>query len=357
MGVTMTRTASSSLRRALAAFLAAAPVPLATSAAAQTTVQSSPVGVLSAAVPRGPSGLALPLIAEDLFVGVAESSAGSSVSFATPDANVGGLLTSGQPYYVEVLNGALEGERFDVDVEATIASADASVTLAFGPESNSTLPALGDGALVGARCAVRPHFTLARLQATFDPGLVGHDKALFADGVQVLEQGDLALYFLREDGMTWSRPGSPRDFRDKVLPPDGSLVVVAKSSAQAWLLAGRVRDNAFRKNLIAGFQSFATGFPVDLSPTQVRAFVDTTVPPATRWTGNNLFLRADNIQVLFKQRRPLDAYYLRGNGVTWRRLTGSGDVTNEPILGATDAILLLRVKPDPGYVVPRPFGP
>jgi hypothetical protein len=355
MGVTMTLTTASALRT-VSAILPLAALLVAPAASAQTTLLSSPLGVMTATVPRGLSGLALPLIAEDVFVGTADSNAASVVTLATPGANVGALLTSGSPYYFEVLTGAFAGERLDVDVEATIASADASVTLLFGPDTYSTLPALAAGALVGARCAVRPHVTLATLQPLLSPGLVGRDHALFADGVRIFEDGQFAFYYLREDGATWSRHDEPGDFRDKVLPPDAGLLLEIKSAAQTWLLAGRVRTNAFRKNLNAGFQSFASGFPIDLSPAEVRAFVDPAAPAGTRWTGSNVFIRADSVQLLFKQRRPLDFYYLRGDGVSWRQLTSPGSFSEVPILGATDMILLRRNKPNPGFLIPLPFG-
>lgn len=323
--------------------------------AAPTTLRSSPVGVMTAAVPRGPSGLALPLIAEDLFAAGVEANTPARVAFAAPGANLGALLTSGLPYYLEVVTGALEGERFDLDVEATIASADASVTLDLGPGSFSTLPALADGALAGALCVLRPHATLAGLQALLAPGLSGSEHALLADGVRVLENGELAFYYLRQDGETWSRPGQIDDFRAKALPPDASLLLEAKSAGQTWLLAGRVRANAFRRNLVAGLQSFATGFPVDLSPAAVRAFVDPSAPLATRWTGHNNPLRADSVQVLFKPGRPVDFYYLRSDGTAWRQLVAPGDFSQAPILGATDLLLLRRNKPDPAYSIPRPF--
>jgi len=320
---------------------------------AETTVLSAPVGVMSGSAPRGESGMAVPLIAEDVFVGTVESNTPTAVSFAHA-GDVGAHLTPGQPYYLEVLTGTLQGERFDV---AASPGGGDTVTLRLGAGSLSTRPALAPDALAGARGAVRPHLTLARLQSLFRPGLVGRDLFLLADGVWVFENGDLAFYYLRADGVTWSRVGGAGDFRGKVIAPDVSVLMEAKSARQSWIQAGRVRTNAFRKNLVPGFQAFASGFPVDLSPAQARAFVDAATPAATRWNGSNAALLADQMELLFRQGRPLDVFYLRGDGVTWRALAGSGNVAADPLLGATGMVLILRKNADPDYVVPVPFAP
>src|SRR5262249_60086961 len=107
----------------------------------------------------------------------------------------------------------------------------------------------------------------------------------------------------------------------------------------------------------AGVQTFASGFPVDLSPAQVHAFVDPAAPEATRWNGNNLFPLADQIELRARPGHPLDVFYLRGDGVTWRPLPGSGDVSGEPLIGATGLVLVRRKNAKPPYVVPVPVGP
>jgi hypothetical protein len=326
----------------------------AASALAQT-VLSPPLGVVSGRLSRGETGLALPMIAEDVFVGIVESNTAGALTFPAGAGDLAALVAGEGRYYVEVVAGPLAGERFDVDAAATAGS---TLALSLGPSSASTLPALAEGAAVGARCAVRPHLTLARLQGLVSPGLAGRDNPLLADGVVVLEGGELSAYYLRADGATWRRlAGGTAVFRHKVLPPDGSFVMSVKSAAQSWAQPGRVRTNAFRKNLVRGFQSFATGFPVDLSPAQARAFADPAAPPATRWTGNNVFLLADQIELLFRPGRPLDVFFLRGDGRTWRTIGSPADVADQPLLGATGMIALRRIKPDPAYAVPRPFEP
>jgi hypothetical protein len=189
------------------------------------------------------------------------------------------------------------------------------------------------------------------------PGLVGRDHPLLADGVDVLENGRAERYYLRADGVTWSKAGSADDFRNKVLPPDGSVLVESKYAATALRHAGSVRTNPFRKNLVRGLQSFASGFPQDLSPAQIGAAVDPGAPAATRWTGHNLFALADQIHVLLGETQPWQFYYLRGNGTTWRPLLGSGDVAQSPILGATSLVLIRRMNADGTFRILLPYVP
>ena len=159
------------------------------------------------------------------------------------------------------------------------------------------------------------------------------------------------------DGVTWSKAGSTEDFRDKVLPPDNSFTVESKYASQAWRHAGSVRTNPFRMNLVRGLQSFASGFPQDLSPVEIGALVNPAAPAATRWTGNNVFGLADQIHVLIGDPRPWEFFYLRGDGSTWRPLLGTTDVAHSPILGATSLVLIRRLKPDEAFRIPVPFVP
>lgn len=335
----------------LVAFGVAAP------AQAQTTVRSAALGVSSGVVTRGQTGLALPLIPEDVLVSIVATNGATTLTFPAGAGNVGARLSSQGKYYVEVLTGPLAGERLDVDVEATIAAAGPVVVVALGVDSFSTLAALTTDDLAGARCALRPHWTLSRVQTLFTPGLVGSDDPLLADGVRILEGGTFQLYYLRTDGITWSRDGSG-DYGHKVVPPDASVVLDMKSAPQVWVNGGKVRQNAFRKNLVAGLQSFATGFPLDLSPAQVGAFVDGSAPAGTRWTGSDDFSAADQIQVVAQVGRPLvDLYYLAADGTTWRSLTSDANSASSKLLRANNMVAVRRINPDPSYVVPNPFVP
>jgi len=375
---TMTASFTSFVRRACGATVLAA--TLASPAAAQTTVLSTPVGVLTETIQRGSSGLAFPLIGEDLFVGVATENTSGSIAFAASAGDLGSLLAADGRYYVEIVTGPLEGERLDLDTAATVAAAGPALVVDLGADTYSTLATVPDGALAGARCVVRPHVTLAHLPAMFSPALSGDRRHRhWSDSVHLLSPDGLECYYLGGDDASWysedARAGGvwarkhrawcvrkkikrpPTDFRDMVIPPDVSIIVSVNGGARTWTHEGLVRTSAFRKNLVRGMQAFASGFPVDLSPVQIGAFVDATQPAGTRWTGSNIFPFADQIEVLFSGRKPLDLYFLRGDGSTWQALTRSWreDFANQPILGHTDMILIRRRNADSSFVIPVPF--
>ena len=376
---TMTASFTSLVRRACGATVLAAAI--ATGASAQTTVLSTPVGVMTDTVRHGSSGLAFPLIGEDLFVGVASGNSAGSIAFPDSAGAIGSQLDPGARYYVEIVTGSLEGERLDVDAVATIAAAGPTLVVDLGDDTHSTLAALPVDGLAGARCVLRPHMTLAQLPAMFTPALSGDRRHRhWSDSVSLLGSQGLETFFLGEDDASWysedERHGGewgrkhrawsarkkhkrpPTDFRDMVIPPDVSIVASVNGRSKTWTHEGLVRTNAFRKNLERGMQAFASGFPVDLSPVQIGAFVDATQPARERWTGSNIFPFADQIEVLFSGRKPLHLYFLRGDGHTWQALTRSWreDFATQPILGSTDMILIRRKNPDPAFVIPVPFG-
>jgi hypothetical protein len=371
---------SFTLRPAVIGFAAVA-ILSAVSAQVQVTVLSGPVGVMSTTPPLHKSPVAHPLIAEDLFVGIASGNAGWEIEFPAEEGNIGESLAEGGRYYVEIVTGPLEGERLDVDTAATIAAAGASIIVDLGDESFSTLSQLNADALADARCVIRPHLTLSRLQALLEPGLSGTDKGRSGDAVWV--QGPLGLerFQLAGDGESWiesvgngggkwagihnrwlSRDerrskAHPGDFRDMVIPPDVGVMLELMSGPKEWRHEGIVRTNAFRKNLVKGYQGFATGFPVWMSPVDVAAFVDAGEPAGWQWTGDNKFAKADQFQVFAIGAENFSLYYLRADGSAWARLDGNPktDYAGEPIFGPAGMVVLWRSKPNPEFVIPVPF--
>ena len=348
----------------------------------QIPVKSSPVGVLSETYHCGRSGLAFPLIDEDLFIGVVSSNDFASLVFPVESGNLGNLLAPGRRYFVEVLTGAFEGERFDIDTDVTTAEGNSSLLLDFGADTFSTLSALLPDELAGARCVIRPHVTLGDVSSMYTPGLNGNRHRERADSLLILDSRELDEYYLGEDGESWYSksdhgPGDwglkqcrwsqrhghglvrePVDYRNMVIPPDVSVVVELNSGPRFWVHSGIVRTNAFRKNLECGMQAFASGFPVDFSPAGIGALVDPLTPKANRWFGSNIWTFADQIEVLYSGRKSLSLYYLKGDGHTWQTPTQRShqDFSTEPILGDTDMIIIRRKNSDSGFVIPRPFG-
>jgi hypothetical protein len=342
-------------RAALIGMLVAAPSG---AVLAATTVTSSPMGVMSANVPASARGLALPLPAEDAYIGIVAANTPDTLALSTASLPPGPALAGLGAAYVEVVTGPFEGERLDLDLAATASAEGKVLVVAFGAGTHSTLANLGADALAGARVVVRPHVTLARLQAMFSPALVGHANAKRADGVQLFENGQWVRYSLRPDG-SWLRAGQGADVRDRVIPPDVSLFADLKSGAKRWVHHGVVRTNAFRKNLSVGLQAFASGFPVDLSPVQVGGFVDPEQLADQRWKGGEEHEVADWFERhAVSTPMPVNRYFLRADGTSWKRVNDNHtNYGSRPILGQTDALVLRRHQADPAYVIPVPFQP
>ncbi len=334
-------------RITLMAALCAAALP----AYAETAVSSAPHGVMSATLPVGATGLSFPLLAS-VFEGRVASNTPAMITFE--NTGLAASLTAGVEYYLEIIDGPFEGERFDLNTAATRGSGKAKVET--GQLSHTTFKSLKKDQLAGARAVVRPHLTLAALGEMFSPRLSGHLLLTFSDTVQIHGEGlGIETFFYRPDG-SWRLAHIGPKMDDKIIPPDVSMVLLLRSGVKQWTHLGEVRTNAFRKNLRPGLQSFATGFPLDLSAVQIGAFVDPQTPAAWRWTGSNQSWKADKLSVFDNAARTYRVHFLRGDGSAWFQEGGSTDVANTPFLPAQGAILLDRAKADPGYLIIRPYS-
>jgi hypothetical protein len=332
-------------------FLAAAGAAslLPASSSGETTVSLPPAGMMIADLTPGARPLSFPLLTSQVFVGTLANGSGDTLTFS--QGLVGPALIAGEKYYAEITGGPLEGERFDVQTAPTIAAANTTVVLDLTPASFSTMNVLPADGLVGARCVLREHLTLKKLPALFSPSLVGHNSAALADGVQLHIDGMLRLFFLRSDGQTWREPGKVVDERNRVIPRDAGLLLQLKSGAKQLVLSGDVRTHAFRINLKSSEQPFATGFPLDMSPLQLGAFVDPALPANIRWTGSDQPAQADTLKIFNPSAGVFENYYLRADGVTWAKKNAPGNFTSAPIVPAIGITLLKRNNADSGYLI------
>lgn len=320
------------------------------------SVVSAPYGVVAADVPNGNSGLSFPLIGDDAFAGRVAANSGNTLTFEGA-ANIGSQLTADQPYYAEVVGGPLEGERLDVNTAATRSAANNTVVLDLGAASNSTTATLGDNALAQVRVVIRSHLTLAKLQASLAPALVGSNAVGSADLVKLVGPKGLTTFQLRADHQTWREVGKLPDVRNRVIPPDTSVLLQLRSGAKKWTHAGVVRTTAFRKNLSNGLQGFATGFPVDMTPVQIAAYVDAGQPAATRWVGSESPDTADTIKVFDAALNDYKTYYLRADGTTWNLVGDTAtNLANSPILKVPSLIAVSRKQSDGDYLIVPPFS-
>ncbi len=324
---------------------------LATCAFAQTAT-TDPVGFVRKECSTGFTGLAAPLLASPLYTGRVLSNSAGSVVFEGSGLAIGDLISSAGPCYLEVLDGALEGERVDLDEITTIAANDASVGLDLTVAYNTLAPT--SDVLIGSLCVLRSHVTLGELGQMFSPALVGNNNVNLADRLHVFDGGSWVRYYLRGDGVTWRRAASSTPYTDMVIAPGTGVLVELVSSAKEIVQTGAVRMNAFRMNLAQGTQCVASPYPISMTPVEFGAFVDANVAANSRWVGANNPALADTISPF--EGGSFVRYNLRSDGATWRVAGSTEDYSDDQVLVYDGPSLIKRTNADSAYLVLRPFA-
>jgi hypothetical protein len=317
---------------------------------AQTTATTDPVGFQTTPVAVGSTSLGNPLVNANITQAAATDNTSTVVTLGGA-ANIGSLLTAGDPYYIEVTAGALQGERFDLDTAATIAAANSTVVL--NPSSLNNTSTLSPSVLAGSTVALRKHVTLEQLQTYFSPALIGNNNPTLADQIQLYNPsgGTLTSYFLRGDGLTWRQVGQTSPANKTVVASGTGFIVKKITSASAFTSVGTVRMNDFAFPMPSGGTFRAPGFPVSYSPASLGGTA------SNGWTGNNNPAQADQLQVFNPATGTFTAYFLRGDGVTWRQIGQTTSVTTTQLFADNNAFLVLRRAADQDYILVNPVIP
>ncbi len=310
----------------------------------------------------GITGSGFPLIEADVLVGTAGSFDLTTDGLGNPRISLpiasaelpANVLVSGQAYYLEVTGGPLEGERFEVDVTTSQALPAGRVSLDL-TAARSTLSTVSAVSLDGCSVAIRPHLTLAKIQAMFSPGLVGNNNASLADAMLIYGGGGFTTYYLRSDNLTWRKAGSTSDYSTLVIGPEEGVLVQLRSGSKAMVHSGLPRMNDFRLSLRSGYTTGSTGFPVDLTPLQFGAVTNAGPAPENDWVGNNTQSAADGIQVFDVSKGSFATYYLRADGVSWRTAGSTTVFTGSALLKPDTFFLVKRTNSNPAHVIVRPY--
>jgi hypothetical protein len=315
---------------------------------AQTTATTDPVGFQTTAVPIGFTALGNPLVnANVVQAGVSANT--DSVVTLSGVVNVGSLLTAGEPFYLEVVSGSLEGERFDLDTAATQTAANSTAVINTS-SPNNTLPALSGGQLNGASVAIRKHVTLEQLQTAFSPALIGNNNQAIADQIQLFnpQTGAFTAYYLRGNGTEWRAVGGATAANKTIVAPAVGFLVRKITSASSFTSVGTVRMNDLAFPMPQGASFRAPGFPVSYSPASLGGTA------ANGWTGNNNQAIADQLQVFNPLTGAFTAYYLRGNGTEWRAVGGATSVTADQLFASDAPFMVLKRQADLDYILVNP---
>ena len=327
----------------------------------QTTVTSPPVGVMSRTLDRGLSGLALPLIDGDLFVGLAVatpaprsclprratatwarcSPAAAGTTWRSPRA--AGRRAPGRGHRGHDRRRPIPRSRWRLGAGLL--------------QHARRAPRRRAG--TGARCHLRPHVTLARLQQMLTPGLAGaRQRPARGRGGRPGGRPRSSATRSAPTARPGGRPGAARTSATRSCRPTRASWSRRGRGRRPGGMPARVRTNAFRKNLVRGLQSFATGFPLDLSPAQIGA---AAVPgraarepagPATTCSCSPT--RSSSSSASRSRGSCSTCAATARRGARWPTPT---DVASRPILGATSLILVRRINPDPSYRIPSPVAP
>ena len=315
------------------------------------TVATNPVGAVTKTIPVGLSTLGVTLTNSNLVVASCSANT-SNVLTLVGITNVGALLTSGLPYYVEALTlgGNLEGDRFDVDAAATIAAANNTIVLNTSSTNNTF--ALTAGTAIGTQFALRQHVTLSQIQAACTTPLVGNNAASSADQIQFLNASGngFVSYYLRSNGTEWRQVGGLVNLSNTPVPPGTGILISKRTSPVNIVMTGSVRTNTFAQPLTVGLTLKAAPYPVSYSPAALNG------TGALGWTGNNAASAADQLQVLNASGNGFISYYLRSNGTEWRQVGGLTTVTSSSLFAFNSAYFVSRKTADANYVLTVPFS-
>ena len=337
------RTPAFRLMAALAAGLGFSSLSLAQS------VTTPPVGAVSTTLSTGYSLVGLTLLNPATYSGQVSANAVGTVT-VSGTVNFATLLNSADFYYIEVTNGALEGDRFDVNTAATIASANGTITLDTASVNNTFT--LTSNALATANFVLRKHITLNSLAASLSPAFVGNNSLASADQVLIFNKALNAFdtYFLRSDNITWRKFGSTSSVGATTLIPPGVGIFIRKASAASTLTQiGEVRTNIFALPLSSGLTLVAPGYPVSNSPVSIGASL------ANGWLGNNSLAAADQIITYSPGANSYLTYFLRSDGASWRKFGFTTDVRSTLIVNHDSGFWIRRNTSDVNFALVRPF--
>ena len=326
---------------------------------AQTTVTTDPVGFHTLTINPGYQTVGLPLVRTAVTVSSIASNTGSVITLSSSATNVGSLLQSGSAYYVEVVSGtdnSYVGDRFDVDFNSTVASANNTVTINTS-SANNTIPGTLPN-LAGWNVVLRPHMTIGYVfgsQGTSQ--LQGSTVVSNADQVQIYNttSGGFDTYFLLASGtiQQWRKVGGGSTVYDNqpIPPGTGLFLNRAGTSTVSVTVVGGVRVSGYGAQPIgAGYNLISEEFPVDRSPAS-RGF---TV--ANGFTGSTVVSNADQIQVW--NGTGFDTYYLLVSGTIqqWRKVGGgTTDYMNTNIFGFDKSVFVKSNKANLSYASSKPF--
>jgi hypothetical protein len=307
---------------------------------AQTSVNSDIVGYQSVTVPVGRSIFSAPFILEEVAKGSVSANTATQV-----DSSVGAItLPTSSQYYMEILTGAYEGDRIDVDVTATNAAQSANpgrIVLKSVSYNSNTLTG---SEIVGQRIAIRKHLTLSALTSLISSGsFVANATAANADQVLIYGATGFKTYYYVSAGQGWYEQSPFRVAQTQVIPPGSAIMFVKRTAPVTLTGLGTVRTNKLQLPLASGFQLVSTGYPVDSALSSLN--------PNGTWAANAAAANAD--QILVYGATGFETYYYVSAGQGWYKQSPFQKSTNN-VLSSSGGFLVKKRTADINYAVASP---
>ncbi len=235
---------------------------------------------------NGTRSVGISLVNAPRFAGEISQSSADTLTFA--DASTLDLDTT-TPAYIEILDGAHAGHRFEI---TAVSGGTAHIDTASPRNTQSQLPA----DLIGARAIMRPHITLAQAfpPELFQPGAT----TAAADQVLFYENGAWTTCWLNGARQWVTSTGTAATLLNaKIIAPGCGVMVKTGTLPKAVTLTGQVRLNPWRTALTPGLNLLALPTPVDATPHSLGLTAENGLTASTSisaadqiqiWTGDTI---------------------------------------------------------------------
>jgi len=271
------------------------------------------------------------LLTAPVYTAQIASVGADSITFAG-SANIGSLLASSEPYYLEVKNGNAEGSRLDLVTADTIALSSNTVKISTTSVNNTDALSALAADLSGATAVIRKHNTVKDIgdritNLTAGPSGTGDEMLIYRK-----DQSTFVTY-LRRTSTTW-RDANNGNVNSRIIPPGDGVIIRKRAVAGEILTSGLVRDNKFQLTTVAGTQLISTGFPMNYSFNDLGA-----TNSASAWTSG-----VDGDRILVLSSSGTFVTYLYRTATSWRD-ANNANVTSSDILKSGESYILVKNQP------------
>lgn len=233
----------------------------------EETASSEVIGWLTRSLATRNQSYSMPFVTQEVFSGMVDSVGPTSISVGASigSVSVSTLFSSGYEYYVEVISGDEEGQRWEVD-EATSSGSNIVLLPAHARSTKTTLPV----DLAGDQIAVRPHWRVVDLFPPSD--FHGNTSPATADNLLFWDNATSSyttLWLVSVGTPRWLKvTGGATVYDNMVISPTDGLFAKPRTSTLSTGATGLVRTWKFACPLKTGVNFIGNPYPVSQSPAE-----------------------------------------------------------------------------------------